>query len=376
MPLRVNLRGLDMLRGALAVYVLLGHCRWLLWAGHAQWMAQAHQPWVELLVYASAGLRFGHEAVMVFFVLSGFFIHLRAAELGNPAGAELRTGRFFRRRAHRLGAPYAFALLVTLACDLIGRVWFPSLYVAATGDPLLDNIFGATGYSWRSVAPALVVLPSSLGQDFGTNGPLWSLAYEVVYYALYPAWFALRRRSAIVAFGVLPALSLAVVLVPASPFVTTVVAHYPVWLAGAGLAELLSRHGLPRVTPLAASASFAAGLALRMATGSMVLGALAAVLFGAAAVCGFAAIRTAAVPSSISRTFEYLGARSYTIYIVHFPFLALLSAWVIERQGGRPLHGWFAVCGAVAAVAFGCLCFDVCEKHFVHHRVPAAPPRG
>ena len=124
-----NLRSLNMLRVALAVSVLLGHCRWLLWAGHSHWMG---------------------------------------------------------RRLHRLGAAYAFALLVTIACDLAGRAWFPTLYAAATGDVLLDGVFSRTGYSWASVAPALVILPSSLGFDFGTNGPLWSLAYEVVYYALYP----------------------------------------------------------------------------------------------------------------------------------------------------------------------------------------------
>lgn len=367
MPAPVSLRSLDMLRGALATYVLLGHCRWLLWAGHARWMAQPHAAWLEPVVYASAGLRFGREAVMVFFVLSGFFIHLRAAQQVSPASARLEAASFFRRRAHRLGAPYAFALLLTLACDLVGRLWFPTLYAAATGDPLLDSVFRPTGYSWPSVAPALVVLPSSLGYDFGTNGPLWSLAFEVVYYALYPAWFALRRRSALAAGGLVPAGCLAAALLPVHSFPVTVLIHYPLWLAGAGLAELLSRHALPRVTPYVASVVFAAGLLLRIASGSTVVSVLAAVIFGAAAVCGFAALRDTATASAFGRMLERLGARSYTIYIVHFPFLALLSAALIETSGGRPMHGWFAVLGAAGALAFGCLCFEVCEKHFVHH---------
>jgi hypothetical protein len=42
-----QLRALDMLRGALAVYVLAGHCRWLLWAGHGVWMAAPHSRWLE-----------------------------------------------------------------------------------------------------------------------------------------------------------------------------------------------------------------------------------------------------------------------------------------------------------------------------------------
>jgi peptidoglycan/LPS O-acetylase OafA/YrhL len=99
---RLNLRTLDMLRGMLAVYVLLGHCRWLLWAGHSAWMAAPHAAWLVPITFASASVRYGREAVMVFFVLSGFFIHLRFAQRTSEQPA-LPAGEFYRRRAHRLG---------------------------------------------------------------------------------------------------------------------------------------------------------------------------------------------------------------------------------------------------------------------------------
>ncbi len=74
----------------------------------------------------------------------------------------------------------------------------------------------------------------------------------------------------------------------------------------------------------------------------------------------------AAVPwrNAFTAAAEFLGIRSYTIYIVHFPLLTLISAYVIHVHGGRPLHGWLAVSGAAACVAFGCLCFEICERHF------------
>ena len=34
----LNLKSLDALRGFLAIYVLLGHCRWLLWAGNTEYV--------------------------------------------------------------------------------------------------------------------------------------------------------------------------------------------------------------------------------------------------------------------------------------------------------------------------------------------------
>ena len=38
-------------------------------------------------------------------------------------------------------------------------------------------------------------------------------------------------------------------------------------------------------------------------------------------------------------------------------------------RGARPFGGWLAVTGAVPAVAFGCLCFEICEQHFLHPRL-------
>jgi peptidoglycan/LPS O-acetylase OafA/YrhL len=183
----INLGRLDALRGLLATYVLAGHCRWLLWEGHAAWLAHAHSMWEVPIAYASALLRFGHEAVMVFFALSGFFIHLRFAQ-GNYHGRPISVNPrdFYRRRFHRLCAPYLFALMITVVCDAFGWRWFPRLYESSSANLLLDQSFFHKGYSWRSIVPAMMFLPSSLAYDFGSNGPLWSLSYEVVYYALYP----------------------------------------------------------------------------------------------------------------------------------------------------------------------------------------------
>lgn len=364
---RINLRMLDALRGALAVYVVGGHCRWLLWAGHSAWMASPHSAWLEPVVFGSAALRYGREAVMVFFALSGFFIHLRYAA-GMEGGAD-SAGQFARRRFHRLGPPYFFALAATVLLDSIGRPLFPALYRAATGDALIDGVFGSGGYGWQSVVPALALLPSSLMHDFGTNGPLWSLAYEVVYYALYPAWLGLRRVSAWAAYGLIPAACLLIVVLPHA-FFGVVLLHYPVWLAGAGIAELLAG-GKMRAARSLGAALVLVGFAWHVAARSAYLPSVPAIIYGAGAVTLCAAVPASWLRRLPVRGLEYLGARSYSIYITHFPFVALLAAAVIH-QGGRPFHGWFAAGGAIAATAFGCLCFALCERHFLHRRIAPA----
>ena len=361
-----------MLRGLLAVYVVLGHSRWLLWAGHAEWSKQTHAVWEVPLAYASASLRFGNEAVMVFFVLSGFFIHLPAAErLFQGATVALSTTRFYRRRAHRLVAPYLFALVVTAVCDWIGWTWFPRLYSGKAGDALLDQTFTRAGYVWQSILPALALLPSSLGRDFGSNGPLWSLSYEVVYYAVYPAWLAVRTRHSKCAFGLVPLLCMVWALLPRQFAPLAALFYYPVWLAGAALAEwLIGRQ--PNTHALKpALLVFSAGMVLHLLSHSIILTVCAATMFGSAVVGGFCALPDCVSQSKIGAAAEQLGIRSYTLYIVHFPFLALMAAWLIQTRGRRPLAGWFAMIGGLSTLAAGVLCFAACERHFLHQRLGA-----
>jgi peptidoglycan/LPS O-acetylase OafA/YrhL len=374
---RPNLLALDALRGVLATYVLCGHARWLLWAGYREWMSRPHAGWAVRLAQAAAGLRFGHEAVMVFFVLSGFFIHLRVARrLARGPDQRFDSASYFRRRAHRLVAPYLLALVVTVLCDLIGRGLAPDLYAAHTGDATLDVNFARKGYSWDAVLPALMLLPTSLGKDFGSNGPLWSLSFEVIYYLLYPLWLACRRRSVLVAYGLVPALAFAAGFVPGDHYPAVVASHYPIWLAGAALAEAAVRGWLSRrVAALALAAGLVTfGVYLVWPGTSFVKSVLSAVGYGAAAAAAMSGMPARWNHSLWMRPLRFLGLRSYTIYIVHFPVLVLLSAITFAVAGVRPQSGLPAMAGGLLALAVSVACFELVEKHFVHERIHLDAP--
>jgi hypothetical protein len=120
-------------------------------------------------------------------VLSGFFIHLRAAESTNPTPSA--TALSPPRPSSR--APYAPALLVTIVLDVAGRAAWPLLYHAATGDPLTD--LQQDGYACRpSFRPSWSCHPASA--TLRHQRPALSLAYEVIYYALI-RWLRLRDRA-------------------------------------------------------------------------------------------------------------------------------------------------------------------------------------
>src|SRR5262245_6559353 len=72
-----SLAVLDGLRGLAAAYVMVGHARWLLWEGYAKGYAlhpSDYSFFQKGLVYFFAFFKFGEEAVLFFFVLSGFVI--------------------------------------------------------------------------------------------------------------------------------------------------------------------------------------------------------------------------------------------------------------------------------------------------------------
>jgi peptidoglycan/LPS O-acetylase OafA/YrhL len=103
------------------------------------------------------------------------------------------------------------------------------------------------------------------------------------------------------------------------------------------------------------------------------LGAIvAAVLFGCAAVFLFGTNDVESNKPQILQVFEFLGVRSYTIYIAHFPVVALICAGLIQEFGRRPSHGWIGLAGFLLTLVFGCICFELCEKHYLHPKVVIA----
>ena len=87
----------------------------------------------------------------------------------------------------------------------------------------------------------------------------------------------------------------------------------------------------------------------------------------------FAAMPGGWIQNPLLRLAEFLGIRSYTIYIYHFPLITILAAAWIQFNGSRPLHGWLAFFG-VAVTLFVCLVlFHFIECRFLHARLSLHP---
>ena len=130
---------------------------------------------------------FGHEAVIVFFVISGYLV-------GGKVWSLYREGRFGWRRylADRLSRLYAVlfvALLLGAAMDWTGYLFFNNYGLYNQGYEGSIVVLGAAPIErmgWRDFLVNAFLLQTIAGPPFGSNGPLWSLAYEWWYYILFP----------------------------------------------------------------------------------------------------------------------------------------------------------------------------------------------
>ena len=162
---------LEALRGFAACYVLLHHVS----SGYLK------------LKYTVWGLpfRFGQEAVLVFFLLSGFVICYSQALAGKEGAG---VSDYFIKRSRRIYPIFILALLLAYIVNcLAAHAWVPVDF-----RQLFGNLFMLQDHPER---PGWAVMP------FGGNMPLWSLSYEWWFYMMfYPInrWVSARRQKHLV----------------------------------------------------------------------------------------------------------------------------------------------------------------------------------
>lgn len=320
---------------------------------------------------------FGNDAVMLFFVLSGFVIaHVAAREADQP-------GRFAAARLARLWSVCLPALALTLLADGVGMRLAPGLYefpMYAHDQPvarLAANALFLNELWFWSFTPF-------------SNTPYWSIGYEAWYYALFGVWLFTRGRGRWVA-----AAAVALVMGP------RILLLLPVWLAGVWACRTRLGQGLGHTGAawlcLATLAAYLgwrySDMPQRLDTATLHwLGAdavarlgwssrfLSNYLVGALVALHFVGARRllrdrAAVPARLEHMVRHVAGYTFALYLLHNPllqFFGALALWlgvwehralpvvlgpllVVWLLGGRierlktPLRGWlervFAVRG-------------------------------
>lgn len=321
---------LDVVRALAALMVLVGHSVQLgLYTGPYPFSAHAQ-----------------HNAVVVFFVLSGLVI---------ATSVRARNSSLKEYAAARVLRIVPLAIFAVVLSSVISILWSGSSAPA---------IIQPASYS--HLTPASVVLPllflseSPLGTGPAWNPPFWSLCYEVWYYAIFGAAFYLKgvRRIAWI-------ILLAVVAGP------RILLLLPLWLIGTGLAKLSFRPSpLTGALLIVGSCAVLAGVSVHAITIREHLFQISRIdpeafrfseffitdtASGLAVAIGFVGLRPlaqlgAAALARCGGIIRSAAGSSFAVYLVHWPLLCLLQ--IMGITAGRNALAFAAILFLVIAPCF------------------------
>ena len=332
---------LDQLRGLAALAVVVHHV--------AQQTGVVRIPmWGPLLEWL------GSWGVLLFFVLSGFCVHLPAArQLPDQRDLRIDFPRFYIQRARRILPPYFAALGVSALTGM----YFPSPLISQPS-PLdfLSHIF---------------LVHTFTGHAYGINAVFWSIAVEVQFYICYPIFISLRNRVGsgrlvllLAAFGI-AGYGVISVLLPHGdrvPWQNMFLVRWWQWALGAWLAEVYVRGTAGRVASTLVNFR---GAWLVWLTVSLIpawfnpsFHGFRPMIFIAAPLCGVALLSAAIAGSTGVRGLGVIGEMSYSLYLVHPIALALLAVPVSQLALGASIP--VLIVGSMVAG----LAFYLCVERF------------
>lgn len=300
---------LDFLRAMAALLVLLAHSR----ASYFLYMDVGDQEGVFLkLFYFITGS--GHQAVVIFFVLSGFLIGGSLTDSMQRGSFDLV--RYLIARFVRIFVVYLPALVITQGIFLFGSL----LLSNPGGGPLFEH----QQLDFGGVPQAVCFLSGLQGFScpaWEQNPALWSLGYEWALYLFAPAIIQL------IVWKASPGLRLMAIALVCTIAVT--VCHYPIeavfwfsaWFLGAGSYRIVHARIVPLPAGLLGAGLIIAGMAVRhlKAAGELETDTMIAVGAAIAIACR----PLAAFPIAPS-LFGWAAGFSYTLYAIHLPLVFLI----------------------------------------------------
>ena len=342
---------LDLLRFLSALTVFLAHASYQRFTGNP--------PFLSLFT------PLGHDAVVVFFVLSGYVISYSASCKDD------RLSTFIIRRFARLYSVVVPALLITIVADYIGLFAFPPLYQGWWFQDSYPIIRVLSTLSFTNELWFVSIRPFS-------NGPFWSIGYEFWFYVAFALAFYFRGLKRLVL--------LALFTLIVGPKILLLL---PVWLMGTlayrvnTFVKLSSATGWFLIT-----SSLVFYLLYRLSGGHELLNTITLQSFGeqgfhqlfwsrsflssyilgllvVANFIGFKAIshQVESLLYYFQKPIKYCASFTFTLYLLHYPLLQLFTALSYNNELGYG-HPLFVLTATMVSIV---LMAEISEKKKHHY---------
>lgn len=342
--------GIDFLRWFAAAVVVIAHARFPLLKGYGALTPDERPLWVQGWYFVTG---YFVEAVLVFFVLSGFLVGgMVCARLARKS---MDVGGYAIDRFSRLYTAFLPALLLTALLTWIGMTWFDGTGLYDASNPTFAEKGTAIDFGDNAGIGTfignLLMLQYYFVAPFGANPPLWTLSSEFWFYAVagLAAAATLKRGPARLLLAAL-ALAAAIALGPMFLF------YLAMWLTGVAAAVIR-----PPKWPLTwpALALLAAVLLLRRYADGVLEPGPALRLALQAAVCaatGLLLLAWRARPPRwgvpLARFNQAMADFSYSLYLTHFPVIVVFVAAMGTLTGHPGYAAGFAPTHPLAVATY------------------------
>jgi len=347
---------LHSIRGLAALIVVIAHAKFPFWCGGTEYVKKfPQQDWnfFDKLVFG-LDMFSSNPALMVivFFVLSGFFI---AYSFENN---KWKIRHFYTNRAIRIYIPYIASIILTIilfySATLINNELFYSLNEREYNQGLVSNY---QNFNFKTVAWNLIFVANPC--YIGYNDPYWSLLIEAFFYLIAP-FFVKRKKTFLLITSILLIAGLFFKNIflkylgfePLSNFITLyafffALGYFTYWL----IFEYKLQNKIKRINVWFYDIS-AVVILLTAIYGSFFINYKYVYLLGGVftVIAIYRVINYPIKTNWIHKFFISMGKISYSMYLIHVPIFILLYSLLVKFTGVEVFYTriyWFGVVIAV-----------------------------
>ena len=344
---------LNFFRWTAAFLVVIGHLRHIVFVDYK---GVIEKNLTAKGMYFITGL--GHEAVMMFFVISGLLVGGLTLQKWQ---SQMHFGEYLINRISRIYTVFIPALVIGAGLDWVGIHYFNQLGIYTAGEQFrtVSTNFNSENRLTSNVFMAnIAMLQSIVVPSLGSNGPLWSLAYEWWYYLLFAGLLGghfSKNLQVKVVLWILSGVMLTVLPIKLTLWMS-------IWLMGVAV-FLYGQSNLPKPPVWLGFVVFMSVLLVSRLSHNqdnvlnhepLYVEFIRDAIFG----LGFSFLLLSLYGNGPGKTLDskfsavnaLLSNFSYSVYLFHFPFLLLMISIVNKADGsgilGQP--AWNSFLGAAA----------------------------